>query len=132
MMRISVLVLLGLLSCDNNNPVNNVNHSPEILSLIAFPEKVSLTDSLIIFCNAKDIDGDTLVYDWITDARLKIKGRAFENDNSLYHTKENFRVFYPNPDNVVEFDKAWVQVAVRDVRGGADRKTIVINVDNNK
>ncbi len=73
---IIVLSLFTLLSiqCSDNNPLKPENHDPVIRSLTAFPAVIGLTDSVVVICNAVDPDGDTLVYDWISDGRLIVQG----------------------------------------------------------
>lgn len=84
--------------------------------LDVFPDVIGPSDSAIVICEAIDPDGDTLVYDWITDARVRIKGSQYF---WLYHTSENTRIFYPTNINNVPVDTLWVQCIVRDVKGGA-------------
>ena len=90
---ISIIVLI-IFGC-NEEPVQPENHRPIIFSLTAFPETVNHSDSVIVICNAMDPDGDTLVYDWITDARLRINGANPPGDTRLFNTFENSRIFYP-------------------------------------
>jgi hypothetical protein len=121
MKRSFLLITVILLNnnCDDNpGDSKPENRSPVIFSLSVFPEVISPLDSAIIICNAMDPDGDTLVYDWITDGRVKIKG-ANDFDHFLYHTYENSRVVYPkNLNNRPPIDTLWVQCFVRDVKGG--------------
>jgi len=114
-----ILSFFTLLFC--KNPTKPENHAPLILSLKVFPEVINLSDSVIVICEAKDIDGDTLVYDWITDSRLRIKGSQY---SWLYHTSENTRIFYPTSSVNLPVDTVWVQCGVRDVKGGSDRQVI--------
>ncbi len=112
------LMLFFLATCsDDDNPVKTQNNSPEILSLDVFPKVIGASDSVIVICNAIDPDGDTLIYDWTTDGRVKIKG-AFLNNHWLYHTYENTRVFYPTEYSNTPIDTLWIQCNVRDVKGG--------------
>jgi len=106
--------LLVLLSCEEDI-IKPENHQPIIFSLTAFPDVIGPTDSVIIVCNAMDPDADTLVYDWFTDGKSRIKG-ASNNDHSLYHTYENSRVFYPK-SNIIPPDTLWVSCYARDVKG---------------
>ncbi|MBI5661450.1 MAG: hypothetical protein HZC46_04810, partial [Ignavibacterium album] len=76
-------------------------------------------------CNATDPDGDTLVYDWITDARLRINGANPPDDRSLFNTFENSRIFYPT---TLAIDTVWVQCFARDRKGKSDAKLIIFNV----
>lgn len=116
---IALLILFLLVNCNGENPVGPQNNSPQILSIVVFPEIIGLSDSVIVICNAIDPDGDTLVYDWITDARVRIKG---SNYSRLYHTSENNRIFYPTKIVNIPIDTLWIQCFVRDVKGGADAK----------
>ena len=66
---------------------------------------------------ATDPDGDRLVYDWLTDSRLKING-ALPWDNSLFNTDSAWRgVHNANLPNRIN-DTAWVRVRARDGKGG--------------
>jgi len=40
------------------------NHNPEIKSLRANPEEINVGDSTSLYCNAVDLDNDSLIYDW--------------------------------------------------------------------
>ena len=119
MLRLMALIPLALLSinCDNDNPTKPENHDPIIKSLIAFPEIIGLTDSVVIICNAVDPDGDILVYDWITYGRLRVQG-AIPSDHFLYNTHENSHVFYPGGAIRSPVDTPWVQCFARDGKGG--------------
>ena len=123
-------VLFNILSCDDN-PVDGKpeNRSPVILSLFVFPDIIGPSDSAIVICNATDPDGDTLVYDWYTDTRLKIKG-ASRDEPWLFHTYENSRIFYPKNVNI-PIDTPWVECTVRDVKGGNDVQIIHFIVKQN-
>ncbi|MCK6613731.1 MAG: hypothetical protein L6Q47_05795 [Ignavibacteriaceae bacterium] len=119
MKRLIVILtfLISVNSC-NENPieVKSENRSPVIFSLTVFPEVIGPSDSAIIICNAMDPDGDTLVFDWITDARVKLKG-AFADNSWLFHTYENSRIFYPTQYVNIPVDTPWVQCFARDVKG---------------
>jgi len=131
MKKIFIILLSTILLAQNNcddNPVNPENQHPVILSLTVFPEIIGPQDSVIVVCNAYDPDGDTLVYDWITDGRLKIKG-APDFDLFLYHTYENSRIFYPR-NSVVPPDTLWVKCFVRDVKGGQVGSLVTFIVKN--
>ncbi len=101
------------------------NHSPIISSLIAFPTDLGLTDSLFVVCIASDPDGDALVYDWFTDARLKIKGNR-PDDHGLYDSPDNTHIFYR--DYITPDTTAWVQCIVRDHRGGATGRIVKVRL----
>lgn len=116
-LAIATVCLLIALGCEDD-PVKPENHHPIIKSLTAFPNVVGVQDSVIIICNAYDPDGDTVVYDWITDARVRIKGTPWWDERHLFHTFENSRIVYPTEYNNFPIDTAWVQCCVRDVKGG--------------
>ncbi len=120
-----VLVLITLIGCEED-PVQPENHQPIIFSLTAFPDVIGLSDSVIIICNAMDPDADTLVYDWLTDGKSRIKG-ANENDHMLYHTFENSRVFYPK-QHITLPDTLWVHCDARDVKGKSIGKSVTFIV----
>jgi hypothetical protein len=124
LLLLTTFVLLTI-NCCKDNPVNSVkpeNRSPVIFSLTVFPEVIGPTDSAIVICNAMDPDGDTLVYDWISDGRLRIKG-ALAGDYSLYHTHENSRIFYPDGVNT-PIDTPWVQCFARDGKGKSANRIV--------
>jgi hypothetical protein len=118
---LSTISLLVLIRCEEDI-IKTENHKPIIFSLTAFPDVVSLSDSVIIICNAIDPDADTLVYDWSTDGKSKIKG-AQNPDFILYHTYENSRVVYPE-NNITLPDTLWVTCVARDVKGGSMGKSV--------
>lgn len=122
-----IVLIFSISGCkDDTVSGKPLNRNPIIFSLAVFPDVISMADSAIVMCNAIDPDGDTLVYDWITDSRLKIKG-AFANERSLYHTHENSRIFYPDWITT-QIDTPWVQCIVRDVKGGVAAKVITFIV----
>lgn len=113
------VVLLNLSCSDPVKPEKPENHRPVISSITVVPKVVSPSDSVVITCYASDPDGDTLVYDWICDGRLKIKG-AMTNQHWMYNTFENSHIFYPNNSRNVDLDTPWVQCFARDRRGMSD------------
>ena len=123
-MRQSILLiaimLISMSSC-NENPVDNKkeNRSPEILSLVVFPEIVNPSDSLIVICNATDPDGDSLFYDWYADGIIKIKGGR-PGLPVLFNTDENSRIFFAPDSKYVSApqDTFSIECAVRDGIGG--------------
>ena len=74
-------------------------------------------NSLISVCVAIELDDDTLVYDWITDGRVRIKGT---DSHWLFHTSANTHVSYPTEIVDAPADTCWVQTIARDVRGGSN------------
>jgi len=98
-------------------PFKPPSRSASILSLIASPSVISRSESVTVTCNAIDPDGDVLVYDWITDGRLRIQG-ALPGEHSLFNTSANARVFYPAAVRAPA-DTPWVQCSARDGKGGS-------------
>ena len=124
------LLFAYLIGCKENPvAVKPENRKPVIISLISFPEVIGPNDSVIVVCNAMDPDGDTLVYDWITSSRLRIKGANPSWDTRLFNTFENSRIFYPNKD-LYPFDTVWIQCFARDRKGKSDAKLIIFTVIN--
>jgi hypothetical protein len=105
------------------------DHPPQILSVTAHPDSIGPPDSTTVLINASDPDGDALIYDWVTDARLKIKGTP-ANQYWLYSTAANSHVFYPGPASIHPLDTAWVQCFARDRRGGQVDRIIRITVSH--
>lgn len=129
-LQLTMLVALALLvlACtkDRVTAPSPVNHAPVISSMWSFPEVLGSQDSMIVACLASDADGDTLFYDWITDAHFVIKGNPPDNHH-LYDSRSNTQVFirdYVLPTDTV----AWVQCIVRDHKGGADGRVLVVRV----
>lgn len=107
-----------------DDPASPPNHRPAISSVIVFPSTIGPADSLIVTCIATDSDGDTLVYDWFTDSRLRIKG-ALAGAHTLYNTLGNSQVFYHGG---LVSDSAWVQCHARDRRGMSDFRTVYVRL----
>ncbi len=113
---------------ENAVEVKTENQKPVIFSLSVFPEVIGTLDSAIVICNAMDPDGDTLVYDWITDGRLKIK-EGQGDGHFLYNTYENSRmVYHENINNRPPIDTVWVQVFARDRKGNSDAEIVLFVV----
>jgi hypothetical protein len=129
---IILIVLLFLnLSCEND-PVKPENHRPVISSLTVFPKIVGLADSVIVTCLATDPDGDTLVYDWITDGRVRIKGTS-DWEHSLYNTYQNSHVFYPKDiSRLPSLDTLWIQCFARDGKGMSDNGLVLFILSKDK
>lgn len=106
------------------------NRAPVLFDLSVFPPVIGPSDSAIVICHAMDPDADTLVYDWITDARLRIKG-APPGEHSLYHTSENARIFYPR-SILASVDSPWVQCFARDRRGMSANRVVRFVVSNRR
>lgn len=120
-----IIVFLSIGCDDNSIKPENENQRPVIFSLTVFPDVIGPQDSAIIICNAFDPDGDTLVYDWITDGKSKIKGTIFD-ELFLYNTFENYRVVYPKNLNNVPIDTLWIQCFARDQKGMSDNGLVRI------
>jgi hypothetical protein len=126
---LSVSLILINIFCSSNPVEINGNQKPVIFSLTVFPDTIGPADSAIVICNAMDPDGDTLVYDWITDSRLRIKGVIPFWETRLFNTFENSRIFYPNQD-IFPFDTVWVQCFARDRKGKSDAQLIIFAIKN--
>jgi len=127
--KLSAVLLLeaALSGCQQPTtpPVYRRNNAPVVEALVAFPDTIGPSDSTIVACTASDADGDSLVYDWQTDARLNIQGTPTWN-KYLNNTRSPIHTFYnadlPNPIS----DSAWVYCHVRDPRGGGAGRTVFI------
>jgi len=126
------LLLLAVLTlgvegagCDRSSPSTRpVNHYPVMTSLTVHPTNIVTSDSAVVTCVATDQDGDTLVYDWQTDLRLRIRGTDLPIKSNTYNNAE---WFYPNylPTQV---DTVWVFCGVRDSRGGVAGRVVTFTV----
>ena len=118
-------LLTALAGCEDNDlPTPPNNHSPVINTLVAFPDSIGPSDSTVVVCGAYDMDGDSLVYDWQTDARLDIQGTPTWNKN-LNNTRSPSHTFY-NANLGSTHDSAWVYCHVRDPRGGGTGSRVYI------
>jgi hypothetical protein len=121
---LAIILLAGLVSCGSDNPVQPPpNRSPILSSLVAFPSVIGPGDSTIFIASATDPDGDPLVYDWLTDSRLIIKGNSPSNPE-LYNSPSPLQIFYYGA--VSTYDSAWVECTTRDGKGGVAVKHIWI------
>jgi len=116
---------LGVVLCSCSRSPTQVYTGPQIVTVLATPDTLGPSDSTVVECVAIDRAGDALVYDWVTDARLKIQGVP-ANRNWLYTTRSNRHVFYTGPVYAYPLDTAWVQCFARDLKGGEDARTINI------
>jgi hypothetical protein len=111
-------VILGAVVCMSGcglkTPLEPVNRSPVVQSLIAFPTTIGPGDSAVVVCIATDADGDTLAFDWSSDCTLIWSGK-FQYTS---YSRENTLVVYPGACVGVPVDTGWVSCAVRDRKGG--------------
>ena len=120
-----LMLLFGLSSCGKDNPVQPPpNRSPVISSLVAFPRVIGPGDSTIFIASATDPDGDPLVYAWVTDSRLIIKGNL-PSHHELYNSPSNLQIFYYG--DVGTYDSAWVECDALDGKGGVAVKHVWIH-----
>ena len=103
-------------ACDPTTPLEPVNRSPVVQSLVAFPTTIGPGDSAIVVCGATDSDGDTLVYDWSSDCRMLKKGDTW-GDFTIFGRGRSM-VVYAGACNRAPVDTGWVTCDVRDQRGG--------------
>ena len=101
------------------------NRTPVIHSLVVLPTSIGPADSAVVTCDATDADGDTLVYDWATDNRLRIKG-AFDVTIKS-NTLENSQTVYPNY-RPLSLDTVFVACTVRDRKGGGSDEVVRFTV----
>ena len=120
---IALAVVVGIGAC-SKYPTRSVYRRPTISSVTVFPNVLGRGDSAIVTIFATDPDGDALVYDWETDARLIIKGNRL-GDYDLYNTPSSSQVFYRSTVTPIN-DSAWVWCYVRDGRGGGDGRVVHI------
>ncbi len=113
--------LTCLPACGEKTPLQPVNHSPVVESLIAFPATISPGDSAVVVCHATDPDGDRVVFDWYLAGPLLMQGYAYNQSNA--------KVVYAQPGSGALPDTGWVSCEARDSRGGgayAGRVLIII------
>ncbi len=104
------------------------NHYPTMSSLTVAPPEIGPADSAVVTCIASDPDGDTLVYDWDTDLRLRIKGND-PGDPTKSNTFNNSETFYPDANyHPTRLDSVAIVVTARDGRGGAVARPIYLLV----
>ena len=60
-----ILFFMGLFSCSEQNPAASEENTPPVINtMIALPDSVSFNESTMIFCCARDEDGQSLTYQW--------------------------------------------------------------------
>jgi len=113
MLGLSILVCLP--SCGVKTPLEPVNRSPVVESLIAFPTNITLGDSAVVVCHATDPDGDSVVFDWSSDCRLIMQGGSGQ---ATANNRGNTLVVYAGACAAAPLDTGWVSCEVRDGKGG--------------
>ena len=112
----AIAVMLAGASCDPAIPLVPTNHDPVATGLTVFPTTLGVGDSAIVVCNATDVDGDTLMYDWSSDCRMLKTGHV--TGDLTISTFDHALVVHAGPCNRAPTDTGWVRCFVRDLRGG--------------
>lgn len=130
MRKLGILLLFavaGVGACQEF-PTKPLNRNPSINSVTAFPTRIGQGDSLLVTVLASDPDGDTLVYDWYTDGRMRIKDAHL--GIYRFNTLDPTQVFYRSTSVPVD-SVAYISCYVRDGRGGvAGWPTILIALED--
>lgn len=120
-------LLLGLIveGCKHSQtaPAPPHNHSPTISAVTLFPSSVGVSDSAFVQLSATDLDGDTLVYDWIGDGKVRLKDAP--RIAYIFSSPRNFQTFYYASARA-PLDTSWIQCYVRDQRGGQDGRLVAL------
>jgi hypothetical protein len=124
-MMFTTLLAASVGACRNSNPAAPVNHNPIISSVVLFPTVIGSTDSAIAICSASDPDGDSLVYDWVSDGRLRLKDAP--RGAYIYSSPRNSEVFY-RAGILAPNDTALIWCYTRDLRGGQDGRLIALRL----
>jgi len=112
---LGLCVLVYLSSCGVKTPLQPVNRSPVVQSLIAFPVSISSGDSAVVVCQATDPDGEPVLFDWFSDCRLIKQGASGQLTT---YSRGNTLVVYAGACARAPLDTGWVSCDVRDGRGG--------------
>jgi len=119
-------VILLMSGCHAATPIQPVNRSPVVHSLLAFPTTIGSSDSAVVVCIATDADGDTVVFDWDSDCRLVMKGAS---RSGTAYNRPNVLVVYAGCVTG-PVDTGSVYCFARDGRGGgayAGRVSIIVH-----
>lgn len=108
-------LVVMLAGCGVKTPLQPVNRSPVVQSLVAFPSVLAPGDSAVVVCSATDPDGEAVVFDWYSDCRLLLKGF---NGSTAFNRNSNSIVVYIGTCGNAPLDTGWVSCEVRDGRGG--------------
>ena len=114
---------VGIAACGDDHALQPRNRPPAILSFTATPDSLGQTDTALVVCDTADPDGDSLFYDWITDARLRIKGA--HAGVYLFNSRSSQQRFYIGILRA-PIDTGWVECTVRDNLGGAAQSRLLI------
>ena len=123
---LTALWLISMSACRTNPtvPPPPQEHAPVIRSLRCFPSTIGPTDSAIVICDTFDQDGDSLQYDWVSDARVRLAGLP-PGEAHVYGSRSNSQVVYygtpPTPS-----DTGFVQCVVNDFTGNSSGAIIRI------
>lgn len=124
---LTVALLIGLTvgACKHSStaPAAPRNHSPMISSVTLFPSSIGVSDSAMVQLTASDVDGDTLVYDWIGDGKVRLKDAP--RVGYIFSSPRNFQTFYYAGARA-PLDTSWIQCYVRDQRGGQDGRLVAL------
>lgn len=123
---LSVLLLSLMAAACRRSPVAPTppaNRPPVISSIVLFPLSIGPSDSALVVMTATDADGDTLVYDWISDGRLRLKDAP--RVGYIFSSPRNYQVFYyATPRAPV--DTAFIKCYTRDQKGGQDGRIVAL------
>ena len=117
--HLAALILVATLctsGCGSEIPLQPVNRSPIVQSLLAFPTTIGVGDSAVVVCVATDPDGDTLRFDWSSDCRILKQGQFMEA--FTVYNRGNALVVYPGSCIEAPLDTGWVSCHATDGRGG--------------
>lgn len=108
--------VLWMSGCAAKTPLEPVDRSPVVQSLLAFPSSIGPGDSAIVMCVATDPDGDQLVFDWTSNCQLLKQGESASSPTVF--SRGNTLVVYVGSCAQAPLDVGWVSCDVRDRRGG--------------
>lgn len=120
--RTALCVMLAIVvpavnvGCGKGDPVRPMNRAPVITRAVIAPDSITASDSALVVLTARDPDADPLVYDWITDSRLRVLNSPDFDTNHLFNTTENFQVLVYGASGSPG-ETGWIQCFARDGRG---------------
>ena len=123
---VALLILIIISSCKQST---EPNHDPSVISIVAFPNQVQVSDSFAVFCSADDADGDPLSYDWFcTNHGASIKGALPDNPYELKNTRDNIMIFFATDTLIYQTGHAAIFCDVRDNKGGLKTAWILVGI----